>query len=235
MKFLLPFLLMALPSGLSAQTSEWTTFKGDLAARKYSPAAQITAANVHRLAKVWEFHTGDVSDGSGDLPTTVWSATPIYANKTLYLGTPFYRILALDHATGDERWSYDSRSTLEALTQPALKNRGVTYWEAENPVAGEPCQKRVYLGTMEATIHAVDADTGERCADFGEYGILNVNAWNVLNAKWLRECARSIRPTATCFGPTSWRRHRSQTRCPRGPSIRGVRRRRQHNPVTRCL
>jgi quinoprotein glucose dehydrogenase len=84
--------------------------------------------------------TGDVADGTGELPATVWSATPIYANGTLYLGTPFYRILALDPATGEERWSYDSQSTLEALTQPALKNRGVSYWES-----GEegPCERRV--------------------------------------------------------------------------------------------
>jgi quinoprotein glucose dehydrogenase len=79
-----------------------------------------------------------VSDGSGEVPATVWSATPVYANGTLYLGTPFYRIVALDPATGAERWSYDSQSRLEALTQPALKNRGVAYWDG----GGDgPCAK----------------------------------------------------------------------------------------------
>ena len=33
---------------------------------------------------------------------TVWSATPVYANDTVYLGTPFYRIIALDPATRGE-------------------------------------------------------------------------------------------------------------------------------------
>ena len=123
--------------GAPAPAQDWTTFNGDLAATKYSPATQITRENVGTLERVWEYRTGDVADGSGELPATVWSATPIYANETLYLGTPFYRVVALDPATGEERWSYDTQSTLEALTQPALKNRGVTYWQAENP--SEPC------------------------------------------------------------------------------------------------
>jgi len=45
-------------------------------------------------------HTGDVSDGSGQLPATVWSATPLFVNDTLYLSTPFYRIFALEPDTG---------------------------------------------------------------------------------------------------------------------------------------
>ncbi|MFS4437390.1 pyrroloquinoline quinone-dependent dehydrogenase [Paracoccaceae bacterium GXU_MW_L88] len=174
--------LALLPLAAFAQDTDWTEFHGNLAAQKYSPLEQITKDNVGDLEKVWELHTGDVSDGSGDLPATVWSATPIYANHTLYLGTPFYRILALDPATGEEKWSYNTQSTLEAMTQPALKNRGVTYWEAENPQG--TCDKRVYIGTMDSELHAVDADTGELCTGFGEGGIVTVNQWNDLNPKW---------------------------------------------------
>ncbi|RLQ89606.1 pyrroloquinoline quinone-dependent dehydrogenase [Notoacmeibacter ruber] len=173
------------PKGpIAPKTTDWTTFNGDLAAQKYSPADQITPENVDQLEKVWEIHTGDVSGGSGDLPATVWSATPIYANDTIYLGTPFYRILALDPATGEQKWAYDTKSTLEALTQPALKNRGVTYWEAENPKPDTPCEKRVYIGTMDATLHAVDADSGKPCEDFGKNGVLDVNKWNKTNDRW---------------------------------------------------
>lgn len=178
--------LFALPLALcplTAGAQDWTTYNGDLAARKYSPATQITPDNVASLVKAWELHTGDVADGSGELPATVWSATPIYANETLYLGTPFYRVLALDPATGEERWSYDTQSTLEALTQPALKNRGVTYWQAEDASDG-PCQKRVYIGTMDSELHALDADSGALCGDFGEGGIVNVNQWNEINDEW---------------------------------------------------
>ena len=90
---------------LVPEQATWDSFHGQLNAQKYSPLDQITADNVGDLEKVWEIHTGDISDGSGDLPATVWSATPIFANDTLYIGTPFYRLLALDPATGEQKWS----------------------------------------------------------------------------------------------------------------------------------
>lgn len=170
------FLLLATPA--IAQQPAWTAFHGDLASTKFSNADSFTPETVGDLERAWDYRTGDVADGSGDLPETVWSATPVYANGTLYLGTPFYRIVALDPATGEERWTYDSESALEALTQPALKNRGVAYWESGQTGA---CEKRVFLSTMDAELHAVDADTGLRCDGFADGGVLNVNQWNRVN------------------------------------------------------
>lgn len=172
------------PISLVPEEATWDSFHGQLNAQKYSPLDQINADNVSELEKVWEVHTGDVADGSGELPATVWSATPIFANDTLYLGTPFYRILALDPANGEEKWSFDTQSSLEALTQPALKNRGVAYWQSDDPVTDEPCQKIIYMGTMDAQLFAVDADSGEQCANFANNGVLDVNQWNDTNDRW---------------------------------------------------
>jgi quinoprotein glucose dehydrogenase len=174
-------LLLAAAAAVPAAAGQpsWTGFHGDLGSRKFSAVESFTPETVDRLERAWEYRSGDVSDGSDEMPSTVWSATPVYANETLYLGTPFYRIVALDPETGTERWTYDSQSTLEALTQPGLKNRGVAYWDG----GGEgPCARRVYLGTMDAELHAVDADTGEPCADFADGGVLDVNQWNETNA-----------------------------------------------------
>ncbi|WP_274426155.1 pyrroloquinoline quinone-dependent dehydrogenase [Chelativorans sp. YIM 93263] len=168
----------------TAQETTWETFNGDLKAQKYSPADQITPENVGRLEKAWEVHTGDMSDGSGDVPMSVWSATPLFVNDTVYVGTPFYRVFAIEPDTGKVKWTYDSKAILKALTQPDMKNRGVSYWEASNPVDGQPCQKRIYIGTMDAKLHAVDADTGQPCADFGQDGVLDINTWNTTNNKW---------------------------------------------------
>ncbi|MDO5705271.1 MAG: PQQ-binding-like beta-propeller repeat protein [Paracoccus sp. (in: a-proteobacteria)] len=180
--FTLAVVIAALPLAAAAQSQpEWRYFHGNAASQKYAAVTSFTPENVGGLEKAWEIHTGDVSDGTGDVPATVWSATPIYANGTLYLGTPFYRILALDPATGAEKWSYDTESTLEILTQPGLKNRGVAYWDGGDD---GPCGKRVYIGTMGATLHAVDADTGQPCADFGEGGVLDVNQWNTENPRF---------------------------------------------------
>jgi quinoprotein glucose dehydrogenase len=162
----------------------WDSFHGQLNAQKYSPLKQITAENVSKLKKVWEFHTGDVSDGKGDTPATVWSATPIFANETIYVGTPFDRLIALDPGTGKEKWHYDTKSPRKALTQPVLKNRGVSYWQAKNPVAGEACQKIVYMGTVDAKLWALDADSGKPCENFANKGVLDIDQWNTVNAKY---------------------------------------------------
>ncbi|EOG9552681.1 pyrroloquinoline quinone-dependent dehydrogenase [Enterobacter hormaechei] len=165
-------------------TPTWDSFHGQLNAQKYSPLTQITADNVGKLTKVWEFHTGDVSDGKGDTPATVWSATPIFANDTLYIGTPFDRLIALDPGTGKEKWHYDTKSSRKALTQPVLKNRGVSYWQAKNPVSGEACQKMVYMGTVDGKLFALDADSGKPCSGFANNGVLDLNQWNTVNAKY---------------------------------------------------
>ncbi|TXU00231.1 pyrroloquinoline quinone-dependent dehydrogenase [Enterobacter hormaechei] len=165
-------------------TATWDSFHGQLNAQKYSPLTQITADNVGKLTKVWEFHTGDVSDGKGDTPATVWSATPIFANDTLYIGTPFDRLIALDPGTGKEKWHYDTKSSRKALTQPVLKNRGVSYWQAKNPVNGEECQKMVYMGTVDGKLFALDADSGKPCGGFADNGVLDLNQWNTVNAKY---------------------------------------------------
>ena len=46
------------------------------------------------------------------------------------------------------------------------------------------CQKVVYLGNMTAQLYAVDADTGKPCEGFGKNGVVDVNQWNTVNAKW---------------------------------------------------
>lgn len=177
--------LIALAPLAQAQNADarWDGFHGQLNAQKYSPLTEITADNVGQLEKVWDYHTGDLADGKGDLPATVWSATPVIANDTMYIGTPFYRIIALDPASGAEKWTFDTQSELAALTQPALKNRGVAYWQ-DAEASGNACDKTVYIGTMDARLFAVDADTGEPCTEFADNGVLDVNQWNTTNDRW---------------------------------------------------
>ena len=165
-------------------TATWDSFHGQLNAQNYSPLTQITADNAGKSTKACELHTGDVSDGKGDTPATVWSATPIFANDTLYIGTPFDRLIALDPGTGKEKWHYDTKSSRKALTQPVLKNRGVSYWQAKNPVTGEACQKMVYMGTVDGKLFALDADSGKPCSGFANNGVLDLNQWNTVNAKY---------------------------------------------------
>jgi quinoprotein glucose dehydrogenase len=176
---------MSLPAATGlAQDQDWYTFNGDLKAQKYSTATQITPQNVQHLKAAWTTHTGDVSDGSEGKPVSDWSATPLFVNDTVYVGTPFYRIFAIEPDTGKVKWTYDTKAVLKAVTQPDLKTRGVAYWQAADVEAGQACQKIVYMGTMDAKLHAVDADTGKLCPGFAQGGILDLNQWNTTNNKW---------------------------------------------------
>lgn len=167
------------------QPQTWYTFNGDLAAQKFATDTQITPQNVSHLKVAWQLHTGDVSNGNGKLPPSDWEATPLFVNNTLYVGTPFYRIFAVDPGTGKVKWIFKPPHTvLKALTQPGLKNRGVAYWQAADPKAGQPCQKIVYIGTMDAHLWAVDADTGKLCKGFGEGGVIDIDKWDTINKKW---------------------------------------------------
>ena len=152
----------ATPEEAGVRYHGWYTFNGDLMDQKFSDAAQITPQNVAELQKAWEVHTGDVSTGDGKVPVSDWSATPLFVNDTVYVATPFYRIFALAPDTGKVKWTFDPHAVLKAPTQPDMKSRGVAYWQAANPKPGKACQKIVYVGTMEAKLYAVDADTGSR-------------------------------------------------------------------------
>ncbi len=158
----------------------WDAFGGNQQAQKYSTATQITPENVKNLKMAWEMHTGDVSSGER---STTWGATPLFVNNTVYVGTPWYRIVAVEPDTGKTKWTYASNGGEGPPENQGLKNRGVAYWAASAPTAG-PCQKIVYVGTMTGTLHGVDADSGKPCAGFGKNGVVDVNAWAPKNSKW---------------------------------------------------
>src|SRR5512146_1502028 len=142
-------------SQASAQDQTWPTFNGDLMAQKYSTAAQITPQNVKNLKIAWQIHTGDHSSKAFGVPAETYSeATPIFANNTVYIGTPFYRISALQPDSGKVKWIFDPHEPRKALTQPGMKSRGVAYWQSANPQVGQSCQKIVYIGSMTAKLYA---------------------------------------------------------------------------------
>jgi quinoprotein glucose dehydrogenase len=169
----------------SAQSDQWPTFNGDAMAQKYSSAAQITPQNVDRLRKVWSLHTGDVtrpgqpSKGLKKGARTSWSATPLFVNDTVYVGTPYSRIFAVAPDTGKIRWIFSPKTNLKNLQ--IIKSRGLAYWHAAAPRAGQACQKIIYVGTEDSKLHAVSAETGKPCVGFGKMGVLDINQWNTVN------------------------------------------------------
>ncbi len=159
-----------------APVSPWSAYGGDEGGQRHSPLSEITRDNVNRLAVAWEYHTGDLSDGTGDIPSTsAFQATPIMVDQTLYFCTPFNRVIALDPETGQERWTYDPRTDLSGQYANQLVCRGVSSWlDADRP-AGSACRRRIFTATNDARLIALDATTGAPCADFGDQGIVDLN------------------------------------------------------------
>jgi len=137
---------------------------------RYSPLAEINRENVSRLKVAWVFHTGDVSDGSDDRRRSGFETTPIVVDGTLYLTTPFNRVIALDPETGAQRWAYDPLVDTKGSYGDGLINRGVAAWLDPVRAAGKPCRRRIFEATLDARLIALDAATGAPCADFGQSG-----------------------------------------------------------------
>ena len=170
-----------------APASSWSAYGGDEGGQRHSPLTEISRDNVNRLAIAWEYHTGDLSDGTGDIPSTsAFQATPIMVDQTLYFCTPFNRVIALDPETGQERWTYDPRTDLSGQYANQLVCRGVSSWlDADRP-AGSACRRRIFTATNDARLIALDAATGAPCADFGDQGVVDLNP-GVGDIRWRGE------------------------------------------------
>ena len=159
------------PRNNSGPTAEWREYGADKGGLKYSPLNQITPANVNRLVPVWEYRHGDISHGSASEAKTSFLATPLVAEGSLFFCTAFSRVIALDAETGDERWVFDPKLRTRSSSGPyPLSCRGVAYWDGGGHGSGHSCSSRLYLGTRDSELIALDAKTGEVCPDFGKGG-----------------------------------------------------------------
>ena len=159
----------------SEAIGNWAFYAGDAGGSRYSPLDQINKTNVVQLKPAWELHTGDVSDGSDGRPKSEFETTPIVVAGTMFLSTPFNRVLAVDPETGKEKWSFDPKIDLREHYSEGLVNRGVTFW-SDPGVTDGPCRQRIFLATIDARLFALDASTGHPCSDFGIGGQIDLKA-----------------------------------------------------------
>ncbi len=166
----------ALPLAARESGDGWPTYGGDPGGQRYSAAAQITRANVARLHPVWTYHTHALESGMLAVSRSDFEATPILFGETLYLTTPFDRIIALDPATGAERWTFDPHLAPDLLAAN-YTSRGVATWQEQGPAGhGSPCAARIFVATLDARLIAVDAATGAPCTAFGKQGTIDLKA-----------------------------------------------------------
>src|SRR5690349_21621080 len=130
-------------------TSDWPSYGRDAGGSRYSPLSQINRDDVKDLKVAWTYRTGDVADGSRTAETSQFEATPIMVDGTLYLSTPFNRVIALDPVTGKERWSFDPKLDLSVSYGEGLTSRGVSTWLDRTRVASAPCRRRIFVATND--------------------------------------------------------------------------------------
>lgn len=168
----------------AGSSADWPYYGADEGGQRHSPLVEITPENVADLEVAWTYHTGDMIDvaqsadaaaagkkGSSHASTS-FQNTPILFEGTLYVCTPFNRVIALDPTTGKERWTYDPKVDLTGLY--LVNCRGVSTWTDARAGEGETCQKRVFMGTIDGRMIALDAKTGQTCSGFGQGGVVDL-------------------------------------------------------------
>jgi len=140
-----PFLVTdaMLLAGHSGNPEQWPMYGGDYHNNRYSPLDQINTTNVKNLRPAWIFQTGIAES---------FETTPVVVGGEMYITTPaaqqVQKVIKLNARTGEKIWESAIRlGTTIFCCGP--NNRGVAVW-----------QDKVYLGTLDARLVALDARTG---------------------------------------------------------------------------
>src|SRR5262245_60558134 len=122
------------------EPQNWMSYGGNYAAHRFSALDQINRENVKQLAPVWMFHTGELRGGL--------NSTPIVVDGVMYLMGPMNRVFPINAATGEKLWSYLYKLPQMSIPyQPGSRGLAVAYG-------------RVYFGTLDNHVVALDAKTG---------------------------------------------------------------------------
>jgi len=174
---------------------QWPTYGGDLAGTKYSPLDQVTAANFASLRVAWRAKSPDAvltmtlpgggewtadyrsifnelnridpkrwRDGASPIVGN-FKATPLMVGGLLYVNSPASIGAAYDARTGAMRWTYNPKSYEAGTTTMSARwnQRGVAYWT-------DGSEERIYWGTGDGYLVAVDAKSGRPVSSFGVNG-----------------------------------------------------------------
>jgi quinoprotein glucose dehydrogenase len=174
---------------------EWPTYGHDPGAMRFSPLTQVTPANVGDLKIAWVYHMkpaasapspqaapsrADANAPVGEAPPSARGGrgrgsafsssevTPLVVNGTMYVATPYFRVVAIDSSTGQEVWAFK-------LPSANPSTRGVEYWPGD---ARTPPQ--IVFGSTDGKLYSLDARTGKPNDAFGDKGVVDLNTPEVL-------------------------------------------------------
>lgn len=156
----------------NSSPNDWPAYGRDAGGSRYSPLKQINRENVGKLKVAWTYHTGAEEVKAVSSKNAAFESTPILVDGWLYLTTPYNRVIALDPATGAEKWTYDPAVALNR-GYSELTSRGVSAWPAVNDK--RKASRRIFVATIDARLIALDAATGKTISDFGDNGQVDLS------------------------------------------------------------
>lgn len=144
---------------------DWRTINRDLAATRFSPLSDVNRSNVANLRQAWTY------------PLRAFNtAVPVVVNGIMYLPAQ-NRVVALNAATGEEVWVYESPATPDQGAGSGggggFSSRGVGYWPGQRGPNGTSLAPRILVMRSNMLV-ALDAATGTLVESFGNGGMVDV-------------------------------------------------------------
>jgi len=160
----------------SAFSADWPSYGGDNGSQKYSTLDQVNASNVADLVPAWSWESPDNATVADNIAQQNYravpagfKATPIVIEGVMYVPSSFGRVVALDAASGEEKWIFDTEAWSSG--RPAnlgYNSRGVGYWSSED-------KQRIFFATNDANLWSIDALTGLPDSSFGDGGKIDLS------------------------------------------------------------
>src|SRR5579863_3364791 len=157
-----------------AAQSEWSAYGSNAGGMRYSAASQINRSNVNSLKVAWSYRTGANDKPTKLMRKAAFEATPILVDGKLLLSTPYDHVIALEPGTGAKLWEYDPGVNLDRNFSE-VSSRGVSAWRDARAKNAAPCSLRIFIGTLDARLIALDGETGRPCAEFGANGAVDLS------------------------------------------------------------
>lgn len=169
---LLGIVLLGLDCVAHAQSvpeAGWPNYGNDAGGARYSTAAQINRENVAQLQVAWTYRTGALDVQTELNHKAAFENTPILVDGRLFVSTPYDHVIALEPASGKKIWEFDPKLDL-THGYSEVTSRGVSAWRDASAKSGALCALRIFIGTLDARLIALDGHTGAMCTDFGTQG-----------------------------------------------------------------
>jgi quinoprotein glucose dehydrogenase len=103
--------------------------------------------------------------GSGFSPS---ENTPLVINGTMFMSTPYSRVVAVEPTTGKELWAFQ-------LPASSPSTRGIEYWPGDARTTPQ-----ILFGSSDGKLYSLDAKTGKPNDAFGDNGVVNLNTPEIL-------------------------------------------------------